>query len=158
MSWGATNNLAVACVAVASAAGCHSAPAPADKQARQDLRDAWARRTPGDLQHPTSVTVAQGRSPVVYQVQEPVVVHITDTTAGKEIATASAARGSLVYVSEDTGAFANGRRLVAGPFVAGHDYAISVDVEQDQPWTSQRNVATRPTLLPATRPRQQQDQ
>src|SRR5882724_3798942 len=105
MSRGFSNSFAVTCVALA-AAGCQSTSP--EKKAREDLVDAWARHAPGDVQHPGTVLVAQGRSPVVFQVQEPVTVHIMDTTVGKEIATASAARGSLVYVSEDTGAFANG--------------------------------------------------
>lgn len=154
MSWGACNNFAVACVTALVGTACQ--PKPADRQAREDLRDAWARKTPGDLQHPGAVLVAQGRSPLVFQVQEPAVVHITDTTVGKEIASATAGRGSLVYVSEDTGAFANGQRLVAGPFVAGHTYAISVDVEQDQAWSSRKQAASRPALLPPVRGDQDQ--
>jgi hypothetical protein len=127
--------VAGACVA---AAGCHSGQSESEKEkAKEDFREAWAHRAPPpEASHPKSVVVAQGPSPLVYQVQEPCTVHVVDTTTGAEIATAAARKLGMVYVSEETGAFVNGERVVPGPFNHGHRYSISVDMPHDETWGS----------------------
>lgn len=139
-----SGNLMIACVAAGAAAGCHSGQNEKEK-AREDFREAWAHRTPPEaMQQPKAVIVAQGPSPLVYQVLEPCTVHIIDATTGAEIATAAAKKQGLVYVSEETGAFVNGDRVAPGPFNRGHRYAISVEVAQEQSWSSQRRIESAP--------------
>ncbi len=152
MTDGWMNSFAVACVALATTGGCQSATDEKAK-AREDFRESWAHRTPpGVTDHPKSVLVAKGPSPLVFQMLEPGMVHIFDTTIGQEIASAPVGRGALVYVSEQSGAFASNNRLVAGPFAPGHQYGISVDVSQDESWNSRTQTPPPPRLLPATRP------
>jgi hypothetical protein len=140
-----SNSMIVACVAAGAAgmgltAGCHSGQSESEREkekAKEDFREAWAHRAPPpEASHPTSVVVAQGPSPLVYQAQEPCTVHIVDTTTGAEIATAAAKKLGMVYVSEETGAFVNGDRVAPGPFNRGHRYAISVDMPHDETWGS----------------------
>ena len=55
------------------------------KPDREELRDDW--RHPGAggaVVHPNSVTVAQGASPLLYRVQQPGTLHVTDMTSGSE--------------------------------------------------------------------------
>jgi hypothetical protein len=138
-----SNSLRIACVATGTAgvalvgAGCHTGQSESEKaKAREDFQEAWAHRTPEEASHPKSMLVAQGRSPLVYQVREACTVHITDTTTGAEIVTAAGKKDGMVYVSEETGAFVNGNRVVRGPFAPGHRYAISIDTPQDEGWGS----------------------
>ncbi len=159
-----SNSLMIACVATGAAgaavmtAGCHSGQSEKDK-AKEDFREAWSHRTPPeDASHPKSVVVAQGPSPLVYQVNEPCTVHIVDTTTGAEITSAEVKRQGMVYLSEQTGAFVNGNRIVPGPFSPGHRYAISVDVGQEQSWSVQKKEAVPPprlapvTVVPSSQP------
>jgi len=149
-----SGSLKIACAAAGAAgiallAGCHSEQADREQQAKEDLRDAWVRQTPSaDASHPKSTVVAQGPSPLVYQALEPCTVHIVDTTTGAEIATAVAKKQGLVYVSEETGAFVNGNRVVPGPFRPGHRYAISIDFSQEDSWGTY--IRTQPPPAPAT--------
>ena len=136
-----SGSLMIACVAASAAgvvvAGCQSEQAERERKAKEDLRDAWVRPTPvGDASHPRSVVVAQGPSPLVYQATEACTVHIVDSSTGAEIATAVARKQALVYVSEETGAFVNGERVVPGPFNRGHRYSISIDLPQENSWGS----------------------
>ena len=139
--------VAGACVA---AAGCHSGQSESEKEkAKEDFREAWAHRAPPpEASHPKSVVVAQGPSPLVYQVQEPCTVHIIDATTGIELVTTAAGRQALVYVSEETGAFVSGHRLAPGPFSPGHHYAISVEVGQEDSWHSRVGTVPVPPPLP----------
>ena len=136
-----SNSVMVAWVAAGTAgigatAGCHSGQSEKEK-AQEDFREAWAHQSPsGNTSHPRSVVVAQGPSPLVYQVQEPCTVRIADTTTGAEIVTAAAKKLGMVYVSEETGAFVNGNRIVPGPFNRGHRYSISVELPDEEKWGS----------------------
>ena len=146
-----SNSLMIACVATGAAAGCRTERADKE-QAKEEFREAWARPTPeGALEHPKTVVVARGVSPLVFQVQEPCRVHIVDTTTGAELASAEAGKLGLVYVSEEKGAFVSGKRVSAGPLPPGHAYAISVDVEQGESFKSEKKVLTAPKA-PASQP------
>ena len=133
----------IACV-VTGTVGCRSEKSDKEK-AREDFRAAWAHRTPPQAaEHPTSMVVAQGASPLVFQVQEPCTVHIIDATTGAEVASGAAKKQGLVYVSEETGAFINGDRVAPGPFNPGHQSAISGEVGRDESWCSRVRVEPAP--------------
>ena len=153
-----SNSLRIACVATGTAgvalvgAGCHTGQSESEKaKAREDFQEAWAHRTPEEASHPKSMVVAQGRAPLVYQAPADCTVHIYDTTTGNEIATAAAKNDGLIYVSEQTGAFVNGKRVVPGPLAPGHRYSISVDTPHDEDWDS---YVRRQAPPPASQPQQ----
>jgi hypothetical protein len=133
------------CVATL-ASGCQQDP---HKGELADFKEAFPRQSPTPVEHPKTVLVAEGLSPVVFQVQQPAVVHVLDLTNGQEIASASVSRGEIISVSEDSGAFAGKRRLAAGPFAPGHKYGISLDADTRQSWQT-RTEAPRPAPPPAT--------
>ena len=119
-----------------AAAGCHPKPKPEDVE----LKEAWPRLSVQPVPHPTSVVVAEGPAPLVFQVREPTIAHVLDMTTGLEIGSAPVGRLQLVYVSETTGAFAGKIRVVAGPLPEGHRYAISVNVGSGEQWESKIEV------------------
>jgi hypothetical protein len=120
-----------------------------------DFKEVFPHRSPTDVEHPNSVMVAEGYSPVVFQVREPSTAHVIDLTTGQQIASAALGKGEMIYVSEDSGAFAGKRRLAAGPFEPGHRYGISVDVDSGQSWHNRAETANpHPVLPPATQPRE----
>lgn len=102
---------------------------------REDLRDVWNHPGAGGaVVHPNSVTVAQGPSPLLYQVQQSGTLHVTDTTNGNELATTIVQPGTIVWIDEDKGVFANKEKLRPGPLPGGHQYSISFDVEAADAW------------------------
>lgn len=105
-----------------------------------ELKEAWPRESVPPVPHPTSVVVAEGPAPLVFQVREPTVAHVLDMTTGLEIGSGPVGRLQLVYVSETTGAFAGKVRLVAGPLPEGHRYAISLNVGSGEQWESKIEV------------------
>ena len=146
------NSFLLSGIAIAAVGGCHHESKPADNELT-DLQEAWPHRTPPVVEHPRSVMVAEGPSPVVFQVREPSRVHVLDLTTGQEIASAMVARGEMVYVSEDSGAFAGKQRLAAGPFAPGHRYGISIDTDSTESWQTRTEILHQPPP-PATQPRQ----
>ena len=129
------------CGAAIVAGGCRTDKPQTPEQAA--LKEAWPRESVQPVQHPTSVVVAEGPAPLVFQVREPTIAHILDMTSGLEIGSGPARRLELVYVSEKTGAFAGKVRLVAGPLPEGHRYAISVNVGSGAKWESKIKVLRR---------------
>jgi hypothetical protein len=128
------------------ASGCQQDP---HKGELADFKEVFPRQSPTPVEQPKSVLVAQGLSPVVFQVQVPAVVHVLDLTNGQEIASASVNRGEIISVSEDSGAFVGKRRLAAGPFAPGHKYGITLDTDTRQSWQT-RTEAPHPAPPPAT--------
>jgi hypothetical protein len=114
-----------------------------------DFREVFPHQSPATVEHPKSVMVAQGESPVVFQVREPSVARVMDLTSGQEITAAALGKGELIYVSEDTGVFAGGKKLVPGPFAPGHRYGISIDTDSGTSWQT-RTEAPHPAPPPAT--------
>jgi hypothetical protein len=144
--------IAVACVAILMT-GCQQQNPHSGELA--DFKEVFPHRSPTEVEHPKSVLVAEGYSPVVFQVREPSVAHVIDLTTGQEIASASVGKGEMVYVSEDTGAFAAKRQLLPGPFEPGHKYGISIDVDPGQSWHNRTEMPNpHPMLPPATQPRE----
>jgi hypothetical protein len=114
-----------------------------------DFKEVFPHQSPTPVEHPKSVLVAEGVSPLVFQVREPSVVHVMDLTRGEEIVSASVGRDQMVYVSEDSGVFAGKQKLAAGPFAPGHRYGISLDTDSGQSWQT-RTEAPHPAPPPAT--------
>lgn len=111
--------------------GCQQQP----KVDREEMRDVWQHPGAGGaVAHPNSVILAQGPSPVVYQVQQSGTVHIMDTTNGIELAAVTVPAGTIVWIEEDKGVFANKQKLRPGPLPGGHQYSISLDVEAADAW------------------------
>lgn len=139
-----------ACVVGALALGC-SQQQPA---AREDLRDVWrGSGSIGAVEHPGSVAVARGFSPLVYQVRQAGVLHVTDATSGAELASAVVQPGTIVWVDEDKGVFAGKQKLRPGPLADGHAYLMSMDVNNADEWKAGVQVP-RPAPPPPTQPGQ----
>lgn len=119
---------------------------------RTDMRDVW--RHPGagaGVAHPGSVTIAQGPGPLVCQVQQSGTLHVMDATTGGELAVTTAQPGTIIWVDEDKGVFANKRQIRPGPLARGHEYSISVDVETANDWRTGVE-APKPAPPPASQP------
>ena len=102
---------------------------------QEEARAVWQSSTAnGAVEHPRSVMVARGPSPLVYQAQQSAVAHISDSTTGREIAALPVSRGSLLWVDESKGVYCDGRILRPGPMPGGHAYTISLDLEQNESW------------------------
>jgi hypothetical protein len=96
-----------------------------------DFREVFPHPITMPVEHPKATMVAQGPSPLVFQVREPSVARVIDLTTGQEITAAALGRGEMIYVSEETGVFAGKRKLAAGPFPPGHRYGISIDSDSE---------------------------
>jgi len=137
------------CGTAALLAGCAQPKQPVN---REEMREVWQHPgSSGTVARPSSVTVAQGPSPLVYQVQQAGRLHVTDATSGAELATALVQPGTIVWADEDRGIFANKQKLRSGPLPGGHPYSMSLDIEAADDWRAGVQ-APRPARLPATRP------
>ena len=138
------------CGTAALLAGCTQQPR--QTTTREEMREVWQHPgSTGTVAHPSSVTVAQGPSPLVYQFQQAGRLHVSDSTTGAELATELVEPGTIVWVDEDKGIFANKQKLRPGPLPGGHPYSMSLDIEAADDWRAGVQ-APRPAPLPATRP------
>ena len=134
------------CLTVLSA-GCQQPNPHAGDLA--DFKEVFPHPSPATVEHPKAVMVAEGPSPVVFQVHEPSVARVIDLTTGQEITAAALGKGEMIYVSEDTGVFAGKKKLVPGPFTPGHRYGISLDTDSGTNWQT-RTESPHPAPPPAT--------
>ena len=139
---------------VTAASGCvPSAEEQQRAQLRQDFRESFAHHDPTSggtqaVSHPQRIVVAQGRSPVVFDVRVPAMVHIFDLTAGAEIASAEAGRDQWVSVNQDKGVVVGGRRVLEGPLPEGHEFAIQLETANDDSFQSQGGINAAPPPPP----------
>jgi hypothetical protein len=111
--------------------GCQQRP----QVDREEMREVWQHPGAGGaVAHPNSVIVAQGASPLLYQVQQAGTLHVTDTTNGSELATTVVQPGTIVWIDQDKGIFANKQKLRPGQLPGGHQYSISFDLETADAW------------------------
>ena len=131
-------------------AGCTQQP---KQPSREEMREIWRSptATTAGVARPSSMTVAQGPAPLVYQVAQTGRLHVTDATTGNELATVFVESGAIVWVDETKGVFANKQKLRPGPLPGGHQYSMSLDMETADSWRAGVE-APKPAPLPATRP------
>ena len=108
-----------------------------------DFRDSWQSPASAGVEHPRSLAVAQGSSPLFYRGQQAGILHITDVTTGTELASTPVGSGSIVWVNEATGVFADSQKLRAGPLPGGHTYSMTLELDPSSTWRS-RVEAPRP--------------
>jgi hypothetical protein len=125
---------------------------------QEDFRDSFVRREVDgkptqEVSHPKRVVVAQGRSPVVFQLREPAMVHVMDLTAGTEIVALDGRRDQWVSVNEDTGVLVGTQHVAPGPLSGGHEFGILLDVGGSGE-SFQSNVTTDPVAPPRLAPYQ----
>ena len=144
--------IATLCIITPAALLVGCAQQPKQAATRDEMREAWQHPgSTGTVAHPSSITVAQGLSPLVYQVRQTGRLHVSDSTTGTELASALVQPGTIIWVEEDKGIFANKQNLRPGPLPAGHPYSMSLDIEAADDWRAGVQ-APRPAPLPATRP------
>jgi hypothetical protein len=123
-------------------------------KAQEDFRESFARHDVDmqseDVLHPNRVLVAQGRSPVVFGVREPVKAHVVDLTTGAELVATNVGREQFISVNEETGVLVGTQRIVSGPLPQGHEFGILVDVSGDESFKSK--VTTNPVPPPRMKP------
>jgi len=124
--------------------GC-SQPAREPQYSAQDKQLFWRpdQSTPA-VSHPDSVLLAKGPAPLVYQVQQPGDVTVTDLTSGKQLARASVRPGTIVWVDQDHGVSAGEDHLRPGPLPDGHTYGISVATDTTDSWRTGAGVVRPP--------------
>ena len=130
------------------AGGCGPTVSQQRAQRQEDFRDAFVHRdvdsASHELSHPKNVLVAQGYSPVVFDVREASTVHVMDLTSGVEIASTAAGKEEYVSVNEQNGVLVGNRRVVAGPLPKGHEFGILLDVAGDESFKSKVVVDSKP--------------
>jgi len=99
-----------------------------------DIRDSWPSPAPAGVDHPASLAVAQGPAPLFYRGQQAGTIHITDATTNAELASAEVGPGSIVWVNEDKGVFADSRQLRPGPLPGGHTYSMRLEIDSGNTW------------------------
>lgn len=119
---------------LAMGAGCQPSHSSSDQEQRAAMREAWKRPAEPAVEHPQSMVVAQGQSPLVYQAQQAGTFHVMDLTTNEPVATASVGGGTILSINEAKGVFADERRLRPGPMPGGHSYSIVLDLDPSDVW------------------------
>jgi hypothetical protein len=137
-------------------------------KAQEDFREAFVRRDVDpqshEISHPDRVLVAQGHSPLIFDVREPAKAHVVDLTTGAEIASAEVGREQFVSVNEENGVLVGTRRVMPGPLPEGHEFGIlletsgeesfktKIDAPAPPPRLTPIDLSPKPVPAPATRP------
>jgi hypothetical protein len=141
-------------VALATAGCGPSGEEQQRNQLREEFRDSFAHRDPTaagnqqEVSHPKRVVVAQGRSPVVYDVRTPALAHVMDLTSGTELIAVNVTRDQWVSVNEENGILVGSRHILPGPLPSGHEFAILLDVGGDESYQSQAGTGAVPERPP----------
>lgn len=141
------------CVAAASAAlvaGCAPQQTFSDRE-KADIRDSWNPGTSPAVVHPQSAVLIEGPAPLLYQARETGTIHVTDSSSGARLATATIERGTVIRIDSEDGIYVGEQRLRAGPLTPGQRYGIVLDLNQGTEWQS-RIEAPKPAPPPSTRP------
>lgn len=137
----------------ALATGCQQ-PAMSEQE-KADIRDSFSSRSSQTVMQPKSALLIEGLAPLVYMSEESGTIHIVDSSSGATLATAQAARGTLVRIDPVNGVYVGERLIHPGPLVAGHHFDVMMDLNSQSEWRTGLE-APKPAPPPATRPGNQQ--